>query len=158
MSVEIIFDAPAIGRQQLDIALDPASFRAELADARTFGFIAEVEQLRAAGYGRGASLDNTIVVDGDHLLNPGGLRRPDEFVRHKAMDALGDLALLGAPISAATKHPAAGTRSITRSPGRCWPNRGRGATSPPILTSRRTERPFAAAFAWCRSRALPPAD
>jgi UDP-3-O-[3-hydroxymyristoyl] N-acetylglucosamine deacetylase len=98
MSVEIIFDAPAIGRQQLDIALDPASFRAELADARTFGFIAEVEQLRAAGYGRGASLDNTIVVDGDHLLNPGGLRRPDEFVRHKAMDALGDLALLGAPI------------------------------------------------------------
>ncbi|HTX49378.1 MAG TPA: UDP-3-O-acyl-N-acetylglucosamine deacetylase [Caulobacteraceae bacterium] len=98
MSVEIVFGAPAIGRQQLDIALDPASFRAELADARTFGFIAEVEQLRAAGYGRGASLDNTIVVDGDHLLNPGGLRRPDEFVRHKAMDALGDLALLGAPI------------------------------------------------------------
>lgn len=98
MSVEIIFDAPAIGRQQLDVALDPSSFRTELADARTFGFIAEVEQLRAAGYGRGASLDNTIVVDGDHLLNPGGLRRPDEFVRHKAMDALGDLALLGAPI------------------------------------------------------------
>jgi UDP-3-O-[3-hydroxymyristoyl] N-acetylglucosamine deacetylase len=98
MSVEIIFDAPAIGRQRLDVALDPASFRTELADARTFGFIAEVEQLRAAGYGRGASLENTIVVDGDHLLNPGGLRRPDEFVRHKAMDALGDLALLGAPI------------------------------------------------------------
>jgi UDP-3-O-[3-hydroxymyristoyl] N-acetylglucosamine deacetylase len=98
MSVEIIFDSPAIGRQLLDVVLDPVSFRAELADARTFGFIAEVEQLRAAGYGRGASLDNTIVVDGDHLLNPGGLRRPDEFVRHKAMDALGDLALLGAPI------------------------------------------------------------
>ncbi len=98
MSVEIIFDAAAIGRQRLELALDPQAFRAELANARTFGFIAEVEQLRAAGFGRGASLDNTIVVDGERLLNPDGLRRPDEFVRHKALDALGDLALLGAPI------------------------------------------------------------
>jgi len=98
MSVEIIFDAPAIGRQRLELPVDPAAFRGEIADARTFGFIAEVEQLRAAGLGRGASLENTIVVDGDRLLNPGGLRRPDEFVRHKALDALGDLALLGAPI------------------------------------------------------------
>lgn len=98
MSVEIIFDAPAIGRQRLELVVDPQRFRAEIADARTFGFIAEVEQLRAAGYGRGASLENTIVVDGDRLLNPEGLRRPDEFVRHKTLDALGDLALLGAPI------------------------------------------------------------
>jgi len=98
MSVEIIFDAPAIGRQTVELAVDSASFRSELANARTFGFIAEVDQLRAAGLGRGASLDNTIVVDGDHLLNPGGLRRPDEFVRHKALDALGDLSLLSAPI------------------------------------------------------------
>ena len=98
MSVEIVFGASAIGRQRIDVAVDAASFRAELAGARTFGFIAEVEQLRAAGYGRGANLDNTIVVDGDRLLNPGGLRCPDEFVRHKALDALGDLSLLGAPI------------------------------------------------------------
>ena len=98
MSVEIIFDAPAIGRQRLDLTLDAETFRAEVADARTFGFIAEVEQLRAAGFGRGASLENTIVVDGDRLLNPEGLRRPDEFVRHKMLDALGDLALLGAPV------------------------------------------------------------
>jgi UDP-3-O-[3-hydroxymyristoyl] N-acetylglucosamine deacetylase len=98
MSVEIIFDAPAIGRQRLDLTLDAETFRTEIADARTFGFIAEVEQLRAAGFGRGASLENTIVVDGDRLLNPEGLRRPDEFVRHKALDALGDLALLGAPV------------------------------------------------------------
>jgi UDP-3-O-[3-hydroxymyristoyl] N-acetylglucosamine deacetylase len=98
LSVEIIFDAPAIGRQQLDVAVDPASFRAEIAPARTFGFIAEVEQLRAMGLGRGASLENTIVVDGDHVLNPETMHQPDDFVRHKALDALGDLALAGHPI------------------------------------------------------------
>jgi UDP-3-O-[3-hydroxymyristoyl] N-acetylglucosamine deacetylase len=98
MAVEIIFDAPAIGRQAIELAVEPRSFRSELADARTFGFMSEVEQLRAAGLGRGASLDNTIVVEHDRILNPTGLRRPDEFVRHKALDALGDLALLGAPI------------------------------------------------------------
>jgi UDP-3-O-[3-hydroxymyristoyl] N-acetylglucosamine deacetylase len=98
LSVEIVFDSPAIGRQQIELALDPASFRSELAAAATFGFIAEVEQLRAAGLGRGASLENTIVVDGDRVMNPELLRRPDDFVRHKALDALGDLALLGHPI------------------------------------------------------------
>jgi UDP-3-O-[3-hydroxymyristoyl] N-acetylglucosamine deacetylase len=98
MSVEIIFDAAAIGRQHIELVVDPASFRAEIASARTFGFIAEVEQLRAAGLGRGASLENTIVVDGAVVLNPEILARPDDFVRHKALDALGDLALFGHPI------------------------------------------------------------
>ncbi len=98
MSVEIVFDSPAIGRQQLDLAIAPASFRSELAAARTFGFLHEVEQLRAAGLGRGADLSNTVVVDGDHVMNPETLRRPDDFVRHKALDALGDLALFGHPI------------------------------------------------------------
>jgi UDP-3-O-[3-hydroxymyristoyl] N-acetylglucosamine deacetylase len=98
LSVEIIFDSPAIGRQRLDLAIDPASFQAEIAAARTFGFMAEVEQLRAMGLGRGATLENTIVVDGDHVLNPATLARPDDFVRHKALDALGDLALIGHPI------------------------------------------------------------
>ena len=98
LSVEIIFEAQAIGRQRLEVAIDPASFRAEIAAACTFGFIAEVEQLRAAGLGRGASLENTIVVDADRVLNPETLRRPDDFVRHKALDALGDLALAGHPI------------------------------------------------------------
>lgn len=98
MAVEIDFDSPVIGRQSLDMVIDEDSFRSELADARTFGFLAEVEQLRAAGLGRGASLENAIVVDGDKILNPEGLRRPDEFVRHKALDVLGDLYLLGAPI------------------------------------------------------------
>jgi UDP-3-O-[3-hydroxymyristoyl] N-acetylglucosamine deacetylase len=98
LSVEIIFDAPAIGRQRLELAVDPTSFRAEIAAARTFGFIAEVEQLRAMGLGRGASLQNTIVVDGERVLNPATMHRPDDFVRHKALDALGDLALAGHPI------------------------------------------------------------
>jgi UDP-3-O-[3-hydroxymyristoyl] N-acetylglucosamine deacetylase len=98
MSVEIIFDAAVIGRQTLDVAVDPASFRREIAAACTFGFFAEVEQLRAAGLGRGASLENTIVVDANGVMNPGTLRRPDDFVRHKALDALGDLALVGHPI------------------------------------------------------------
>ncbi len=98
MSVEIIFDAAVIGRQTLDVVVDPASFRREIAGACTFGFLAEVEQLRAAGLGRGASLENTIVVDANGVMNPQALRRPDDFVRHKALDALGDLALVGHPI------------------------------------------------------------
>jgi UDP-3-O-[3-hydroxymyristoyl] N-acetylglucosamine deacetylase len=98
MSLEIIFDAPAIGRQTLDLVVDEASFRAELAHARTFGFLNEVDQLRAAGLGRGASLANTVVVDGERVLNPELLRGSDDFVRHKALDAIGDLYLLGAPI------------------------------------------------------------
>jgi UDP-3-O-[3-hydroxymyristoyl] N-acetylglucosamine deacetylase len=98
LSVEIVFDAAAIGRQQLDVAVNPAAFKDQIAAARTFGFIAEVEQLRAMGLGRGASLENTIVVDGDHVLNPETLGRPDDFVRHKALDALGDLALIGHPL------------------------------------------------------------
>ena len=98
MSVEIIFDAAAIGRQHLAFTVDPASYRAEVAAACTFGFLAEVEQLRAAGLGRGASLQNTIVVGDDGVMNPETLRRPDDFVRHKALDALGDLALAGHPI------------------------------------------------------------
>ena len=98
MAVEIDFDTAAIGRQSLELVMDEAAFRSELAEARTFGFLAEVEQLRAAGLGRGASLENAIVIDEDRVLNPEGLQRPDEFVRHKALDALGDLYLLGAPI------------------------------------------------------------
>ena len=98
LSVEIIFDAAVIGRQVLDVVVDPATFRSEIAGACTFGFLAEVEQLRAAGLGRGASLENTIVVDAEGVMNPQTLRRPDDFVRHKALDALGDLALAGYPI------------------------------------------------------------
>ena len=98
MAFEIEFPTALIGRQRVDLAVDEDSFRAELADCRTFGFAAEVEALRAAGLARGGSLENAVVIDGERLLNPEGLRRPDEFVRHKALDAVGDLYLLGAPL------------------------------------------------------------
>ncbi len=98
VAFEIAFESDAIGRQRLDIAVDEVSFRDELAPCRTFGFLHEVEALRQAGLARGGSLDNVLVIEGDKLLNPEGLRRFDEFVGHKALDAIGDLYLLGAPL------------------------------------------------------------
>lgn len=98
MDFEIAFPTPVIGRQRVVLNITEASFRAELADCRTFGFAHEVEALRAMGLARGGSLDNVVVIDGDRILNPEGLRRSDEFVRHKALDAVGDLYVLGAPV------------------------------------------------------------
>jgi UDP-3-O-[3-hydroxymyristoyl] N-acetylglucosamine deacetylase len=98
VAFEIAFDTAAIGRQRIDTALDEAVFRREFANCRTFGFLHEVEGLRAAGLARGGSLDNVVVIDGADVLNPMGLRRSDEFVRHKALDAIGDLYLLGGPL------------------------------------------------------------
>jgi UDP-3-O-[3-hydroxymyristoyl] N-acetylglucosamine deacetylase len=94
----IEFPTAVIGRQEIDIPMDEAMFRRELADCRTFGFLHEVEALRAIGLARGGTLENCVVIEGDRVLNPEGLRRPDEFVRHKALDAIGDLYVLGAPI------------------------------------------------------------
>ena len=89
----------AIGRQAIDLGVDEAAFRRELAPARTFGFVHEVEALRAQGLALGGGLDNAVVIEGDEILNPEGLRfAPDEFVRHKALDAIGDLYVLGAPV------------------------------------------------------------
>lgn len=98
MAFEIIFDSPVIGRQRVDLEVTERSFRDELADCRTFGFAHEVEALRAAGLARGGSLENVVVIENDAVINPEGLRRPDEFVRHKALDAVGDVYLLGAPV------------------------------------------------------------
>lgn len=98
VSFAIDFPDRAIGRQAVTVALTRNAFIDELADCRTFGRLDEVEQLRAAGLGRGGSLENAVVVDDGRVLNAGGLRRQDEFVRHKALDAVGDLALAGAPI------------------------------------------------------------
>ena len=98
VSFEISFPSAAIGRQYVDLPMDEHAFRRELADCRTFGFLHEVEALRAMGLARGGSMENAVVVEGDRVLNPEGLRRPDEFVRHKALDAIGDLYVLGAPI------------------------------------------------------------
>ena len=94
----IEFPTAVIGRQEIDLPMDEQAFRRELADCRTFGFLHEVEALRAMGLARGGSMENCVVIDGDRVLNDEGLRRPDEFVRHKALDAIGDLYVLGAPI------------------------------------------------------------
>ena len=98
LAFEIVFDSAAIGRQAIDMPMDEAAFRAELADCRTFGFLSDVEALRAMGLARGGSMENCVVIDDGRVLNPEGLRRPDEFVRHKALDAIGDLYLLGGPL------------------------------------------------------------
>jgi UDP-3-O-[3-hydroxymyristoyl] N-acetylglucosamine deacetylase len=95
---EIAFDSAAVGRQRIDLTVTEHSFREELASARTFGFLKDVEALRRVGLARGGSFDNVIVIDGDVILNDGGLRIEREFVRHKAMDAIGDLYVLGAPL------------------------------------------------------------
>ncbi len=96
--VTIDFRSRAIGKQTSILSLEPDTFAEELAVARTFGFAQDVDAMRAMGLARGGSLDNAIVVDGDMILNPEGLRQQDEFVRHKVLDAVGDLALAGAPI------------------------------------------------------------
>jgi UDP-3-O-[3-hydroxymyristoyl] N-acetylglucosamine deacetylase len=96
MALSIDFAAAAIGRQALSLQLDADSFRHELARARTFTLADEISGLRAAGLARGGSLENAVVVDQARVLNPAGLRAPDEFVRHKLLDAVGDLALAGA--------------------------------------------------------------
>ena len=95
---EIAFRSAAIGRQRIQLRVDETTFRRELAAARTFGFVHEVEALRAQGLARAGGLENAVVVDGDRVLNPEGLRFTNEFVRHKALDAVGDLYVLGAPV------------------------------------------------------------
>ena len=98
MRFEIDFPTPVIGNQVVDFVVDEQTFRDEIMAARTFGFAHEVEALRKAGLARGGSLENAVVIDGDQILNPGGLRMEREFVKHKALDAIGDLYVLGAPL------------------------------------------------------------
>jgi UDP-3-O-[3-hydroxymyristoyl] N-acetylglucosamine deacetylase len=98
VEVEIAFDNPLVGRQVLNLDVTPRSFRREIARARTFGFMRDVSRLLSAGYAQGAGMENTVVVSDDRILNPEGLRFADEFVRHKALDAIGDLALAGLPL------------------------------------------------------------
>jgi UDP-3-O-[3-hydroxymyristoyl] N-acetylglucosamine deacetylase len=95
---EIDFRAAAIGRQVCSISITPETFKNEISRARTFGLLSEVTALRESGLARGGSLENAIVVDGDRILNEDGLRHANEFVRHKVLDAVGDLYLCGHPI------------------------------------------------------------
>jgi UDP-3-O-[3-hydroxymyristoyl] N-acetylglucosamine deacetylase len=110
LDVEIEFDTQLIGTQRIEIDLNPGSFRRDLARARTFGFMRDVERLWAAGLARGASLENTVAIGEDRIINREGLRFSDEFVRHKALDAVGDLALAGAPILGAFRSRRGGHR------------------------------------------------
>ena len=101
VEAEIDFDHPLIGRQAIALDIEPKTFRTEIARARTFGFMRDVAKLWSAGYALGASFDNTLVISEDRVLNPEGPRYSDEFVRHKVLDAVGDLALAGLPLIAA---------------------------------------------------------
>jgi UDP-3-O-[3-hydroxymyristoyl] N-acetylglucosamine deacetylase len=98
LEVEIDFDSPIVGHQTRIFDLDPGQYRSEISAARTFGFLRDVERLWKAGFALGASLENTVALEDERVLNPEGLRYPDEFVRHKTLDAIGDLALAGAPL------------------------------------------------------------
>jgi UDP-3-O-[3-hydroxymyristoyl] N-acetylglucosamine deacetylase len=100
LDVEIDFDNPIIGRQRRVFDLTAATYRKEISRARTFGFIGDVEKLWKAGFALGASLDNTVAIGESAVINPEGLRFADEFVRHKVLDAVGDLALAGYPLLA----------------------------------------------------------
>jgi UDP-3-O-[3-hydroxymyristoyl] N-acetylglucosamine deacetylase len=103
LDVEINFPTPLIGRQRRVLDLTASNFRTEISRARTFGFMKDVEYLWKRNLALGASLENTVALGDDRIINPEGLRYPDEFVRHKILDAVGDLALAGAPLQATYK-------------------------------------------------------
>jgi UDP-3-O-[3-hydroxymyristoyl] N-acetylglucosamine deacetylase len=95
------FDHPLVTDQSFDFTFSDRRFAREVAPARTFCFVRDIERMKAAGLARGGTLENAIVIDDFSILNPGGLRFPDEFARHKVLDAVGDLSLLGVPLIAA---------------------------------------------------------
>ena len=98
LTCEIDFAHPLVGRQSIELEVTPERYAAEIAPARTFGFEYELPQMRNMGLIRGASLDNAVCFTREGVLNPGGLRAADECCRHKALDLIGDLALLGRPL------------------------------------------------------------
>ena len=98
LTCEILFEHPLVGRQSMEMEVTPERYAAEIAPARTFGFEYELDQMRNMGLIRGASLDNAVCFDRGGVLNPGGLRFHDECCRHKALDLIGDLALIGKPL------------------------------------------------------------
>jgi UDP-3-O-[3-hydroxymyristoyl] N-acetylglucosamine deacetylase len=110
LDVEIDFGDMIIGRQRRALTVSSVAYRREVARARTFGFMRDVERLWKAGFALGASLENTVAVGDDGIVNPEGLRYPDEFVRHKMLDAVGDLALAGHPILGAYRSYCGGHR------------------------------------------------
>ncbi len=99
LRARIDFETRAIGVQEMALRLKPGQFASDIAFARTFGFARDVDYLKSMGLARGGSLDNAVVIDGDEIVNPEGLRAEDEFVRHKVLDAIGDLFLAGGQIA-----------------------------------------------------------
>ena len=99
----IVFPHPAIGEQRLALDITPDTFEKEISGARTFGFLKEVEYLHSRGLARGGSLDNVVVIGDEGVVNEGGLRYPDEFVRHKILDFIGDMAMMGMPLRGSFK-------------------------------------------------------
>jgi UDP-3-O-[3-hydroxymyristoyl] N-acetylglucosamine deacetylase len=133
---EIDFDNPLIRRQDLAIAFEPDVFKSELSRARSFCLLDDVERMRAAGLALGGSLENAVVISGDRVLNVGGLRFADEFVRHKLLDAVGDLYLAGGPLI----------------------GQFRGARSGHALTRRLLAALFADRDAWCYTTLVEPVE
>jgi UDP-3-O-[3-hydroxymyristoyl] N-acetylglucosamine deacetylase len=97
---EIAFPSAAVGQQRFSFPFSPEGFRREIAPARTFGFLHELDTLKEMDRGHGASFENTLAIDGDKVINASLMRYSDEFVRHKILDAIGDMALAGAPLIA----------------------------------------------------------
>jgi len=114
LDVEIDFPTPLIGRQRYAMEMNSGAFRNEISRARTFGFMRDVENLWKAGLALGASLENTIALADDRIMNAEGLRYPQEFVRHKLLDAIGDLALAGSPMLGAYRSVRGGHRLNAR--------------------------------------------
>ena len=114
LDIEIDFPTALIGKQRMSLEINAGSFRNELSRARTFGFMRDVENLWKAGLALGASLENTVALADDRVMNPEGLRYPQEFVRHKALDAVGDLALAGAPLLGSFRSVRGGHRLNAR--------------------------------------------
>jgi UDP-3-O-[3-hydroxymyristoyl] N-acetylglucosamine deacetylase len=98
ISFEIDFDSAAVARQECFFQIGEGTFKSEISRARTFGFLHEVDEMRAAGLALGGSLENAVVVAGSRVLNADGLRYDNEFVRHKVLDCIGDLYLAGGPL------------------------------------------------------------
>jgi UDP-3-O-[3-hydroxymyristoyl] N-acetylglucosamine deacetylase len=98
LTCDVFFNHPLVGRQALEVEVTPENYSDQIAPARTFGFEYELDQMRTMGLIRGATLENAVCFDREAILNPGGLRFPDECCRHKALDLIGDLALIGKPL------------------------------------------------------------
>jgi UDP-3-O-[3-hydroxymyristoyl] N-acetylglucosamine deacetylase len=137
MRARIEYTDETIGVQQMALRLVPGSFARDLAFARTFGFARDVDMLRSMGLARGGSLENAVVIGEDGIMNPEGLRVEDEFIRHKMLDAVGDLMLAGAPIAGAydAVQPGHGinnklVRALLANPSAwCWEEAGQPATA-----------------------------